>query len=279
MEFRILGSVSLVHDGAVLAVRGSRQRTLLALLAIHAGAVVTKMQLFEELWGERVPGDADNALQALVTRFRRTLRNCYGAEFARDALVTRPAGYVLEVAPEMVDVHRFDSLTARARVKLPAEPVAARALFDEALALWRGPALQGVAGGPICHSAAEQFEEARLAAVEDRIRVNAAIQGPAAMISELKMLAARYPWRERFSELLMICLYWTGRQAEAVQTYNQMRRRLVDEYGMEPSPALKRCMVAILKQDPTFGRDTQGRDSASRHWPAPVALAQQGIAV
>jgi SARP family transcriptional regulator, regulator of embCAB operon len=273
MEFRVLGSVGLVRDGAIHVVRGSRQRTLLALLSIHAGEVVTKMQLFEELWGERVPGGADNALQALVTRFRRTLRDCYGEEFTQGSLVTRPAGYTLQVAPDQVDAHLFDSLAAQARAKLPAEPWAARELLDRALALWHGPALQGVAGGPICHSAVEQLEEARLAAVEDRIRVNIALEGHAAAVSELKMLALRYPWRERFFELLMVCLYRSGRQAEAIQTYYQVRRRLVDEFGMEPSPTLKRCMAAILNQDPALSRDAPVRDAPVRDAPvrdAPV---------
>jgi SARP family transcriptional regulator, regulator of embCAB operon len=255
VEFRVLGSVGLVDDGRVKALRGSQQRILLALLAIQAGDVVTKVQLFDELWGEEAPSGADNALQALVTRFRRTLRDFFGEQSARDCLVTMPAGYTLNIDPMCVDVHAFDRLAAQARTKLPADPAGAHELLDRALALWQGPALQGVAGGPICHSAAAQFEEARLAAVQDRIRVAIAIGGHAAVISELKMLAMRYPWRERFFELLMVCLYRAGRQAEAVQTYNHVRRRLVDELGMEPSPGLKRCLSAILKQDPALGLD------------------------
>jgi len=242
----------------VRTVSGPRQRTLLALLSINAGEVVTKVQLFEELWADRVPGDADNALQALVTRFRRALRDCFGEDFMRASLLTRPAGYALNVDPASVDVHAFDLLTAQARVKMSTEPAAARDLLDRALALWRGPALHAVAGGPICHSAAEQFEEARLRAVEDRIRATIAIGGHAAVIGELKMLVWRYPWREPFFELLMVCQYRAGRQAEAILTYNQVRRRLVDEFGMEPSHELKRCMSAILKQDPALGRPAAG---------------------
>lgn len=255
MEFRVLGSVGLVKEGVTKTLHGSRQRTLFALLSINAGEVVTKAQLFDELWGEQVPAGADNALQALVARSRKLAREFFGEACAGRCLVTRPAGYVLDIEPTRVDVHLFESLAAQAKEKLPTDPGAARELLNQALRLWQGPALQGVTGGPICHSAAEQFEEARLAAIEDRIQANIAIGGHSGVISELKKLTFRHPWRERFFELLMVCLYRSGRQAEAIQTYNHVRRLLVDEFGMEPSPSLKRCMLAILNQDPALGCD------------------------
>lgn len=253
MEFRVLGSVGLVVEGETKILRGARQRTLLALLLVNVGDVVTKAKIFEELWGGQIPIGADNALQALVMRFRRLLRNLFGEEFTRQCLVTRPDGYAMDVDPVTIDIHLFERMTAQAREKMPADPLAARDLLERALSLWKGPALPGVTGGPICHSATEQFEEARLAATEDLIRVKMAIGDHSKVISELKNLSFRHPWREEFSELLMVCLYRTGRQAEAIQTYNRVRRRLVDEFGMEPSLCLRQCMSAVLKQDPTLG--------------------------
>lgn len=255
MDFRVLGPVGLLADGEMKVLHGARQRTLLALLLINSGDVVAKAKIFEELWGGEPPIGADNALQALVTRFRRVLRNSFDEKFARQCLVTRPDGYAMHVDPETIDVRVFERLTAQAREKLRSEPERARGLLDQALALWQGPALQGATGGPICHSAAEQFEEARLAATEDLIRVKIAIRGHASVISELKSLSFRHPWRERLAELLMVCLYRAGRQAEAIQTYNHVRCRLVTEFGMEPSPSLKRCMTAVLNQDPALGGD------------------------
>lgn len=262
MKFRVLGSVGLVTDGEMRILRGARQRTLLALLAVSVGNVVTKENIFEELWGDEVPIDADNALHALVMRFRRVLRDSFGEEFAHQCLVTRPCGYAMDVDPATIDVHLFERMTGQARENLSVAPWVARDLLERALTLWKGPALQGVAGGPICYSAAEQLEEARLVATEDLIRVKIATNGHSKVISELKNLSIRHPWREGISEMLMVCLYCAGRQAEAIQTYNHVRHRLVDEFGMEPSSGLRQCMSAILNQDPALDRNARRVRSA-----------------
>lgn len=253
MYFRVLGPVGLVAESEMRILRGARQRTLLALLLVNVGDVVTKAKISEELWGDQVPIGANNALQALVMRLRRVLRDSFGEGFAHQCLVTRPDGYAIDVDPATIDVYLFERMTAQARQKLSAEPCVARDLLERALALWKGAALQGATGGPICYSAAEQFEETRLAATEDLIRMKIAINGHSKVISELKNLSFRHPWREGLSELLMVSLYRAGRQAEAIQTYNRVRHRLVDEFGMEPSPSLRQCMLAILNQDPALG--------------------------
>lgn len=259
MNFKVLGSVGLIVEGEIRILHGARQRSLLALLLINVGDVVSKAVIFDELWGSQAPTDADNALQALVMRFRKVLRCSFGKEFAHHCLVTRPDGYAMDVDPSTIDVHLFERLTVEARTRLTAEPYVARELLEQALALWQGPALHGVPSGPICHSAVEQFEEARLVAIEDLIRVKIVINGHSAVISELKNVTSRYPWREELSKLLMMCLYRAGRQAEAIQIYNRVRRQLVEEFGMEPSPSLKQCMSAILQQDPALEKPSNGQ--------------------
>ncbi|GAB3461944.1 hypothetical protein GCM10027436_71420 [Actinophytocola sediminis] len=252
MIFKLFGSVGLVSDGRLLAIQGGRQRTLLATLLINSGKVVTKEQFFEELWEGRGLVKANNALQALVTRLRKLLRATYGEEFARERLVTLPTGYVLHAETDEIDAKLFERLVAVAHNELATDPLRARDLLGEALDLWDGPVLEGVSGGPMCHSSVLHYEESRLAAIEDRFHacIVAGIQG--GVISELKKMAMLYPWRERLAEMLMVALYRSGRQADALREYNVVRRRLVDELGMEPSAMLQDRMQAILNQDPSL---------------------------
>lgn len=250
--FKLFGSVGVVSDGRLLAIQGGRQRTLLATLLINSGKVVTKEQFFEELWEGRPLAKANNALQALVTRLRRLLRATFGDDFARERLITLPTGYVLHADTEEIDAKLFEHLVGLAHAELATDPVTARDLLTEALDLWDGPVLEGVAGGPLCHSSVLHYEESRLSAIEDKFHacIAAGIQG--GVISELKKMAMLYPWRERLAEMLMIALYRSGRQADALREYNIVRRRLVDELGMEPSSMLQDRMQAILNQDPSL---------------------------
>jgi SARP family transcriptional regulator, regulator of embCAB operon len=250
--FKLIGSVGVVSEGRLLAIQGGRQRTLLATLLINSGKVVTKEQFFEELWEGRPLVKANNALQALVTRLRKLLRATFGEEFARERLITLPTGYVLHADTEEIDAKLFEHLVGLAHAELATNPVRARDLLTEALDLWDGPVLEGVAGGPLCHSSVLHYEESRLAAIEDKFHacIAAGIQG--GVISELKKMAMLYPWRERLAEMLMIALYRSGRQADALREYNIVRRRLVDELGMEPSAMLQDRMQAILNHDPSL---------------------------
>jgi DNA-binding SARP family transcriptional activator len=250
--FKLFGSVGLVKDGRLVAIQGGRQRTLLATLLINSGKVVTKEQFFEELWEGRPMAKANNALQALITRLRRLLRATFGDDFARERLVTLPTGYILHAETEEIDAKLFEYLVASAHSSVTTDPVRARDLLHEALELWDGPVLEGVAGGPLCHSSVLHYEESRLAAIEDKFHacIVAGIQG--GVISELKKMAMLYPWRERLAEMLMVALYRSGRQADALREYNVVRRRLVEELGMEPSTMLQDRMQAILNQDPSL---------------------------
>lgn len=250
--FKLFGSVGLVRDGRLLALRGGRQRTLLATLLINSGKVVTKEQFFAELWDSRPVSRADNALQALVARLRKVLRIQFGDQFARERLITLPTGYQLHATTDEVDASLFERLAAAAHRELGTDPLRARDLLTAALRLWDGPVLEGVTGGPMCHSSVLHYEETRLAAIEDRFQASMAAGIELGVISELKKMAMLYPWRERLAEMLMVALYRSGRQADALREYNQVRRRLVDELGMEPSAGLQDRMRAILNQDPSL---------------------------
>lgn len=250
--FKLFGSVGLVKGGRLVAIQGGRQRTLLATLLINSGKVVTKEQFFEELWEGRPLTKANNALQALITRLRKLLKSTFGDEFARERLVTLPTGYILHAETEEIDAKLFEHLVGLAHNTIATDPVRARDLLHDALELWDGPVLEGVAGGPLCHSSILHYEESRLAAIEDKFHacIVAGIQG--GVISELKKMAMLYPWRERLAEMLMVALYRSGRQADALREYNVVRRRLVDELGMEPSTMLQDRMQAILNHDPSL---------------------------
>jgi DNA-binding SARP family transcriptional activator len=250
--FKLFGTVGLVSEGRLVALQGGRQRSLLATLLISSGKVVTKEQFFEELWDGRPVAKADNALQALVARLRKLLKIQFGVQFARDRLITLPTGYVLNTETDEVDASLFERLATEAHALLATDPVRARDILNTALALWDGPVLEGVAGGPLCHGSVLHYEETRLAAIEDKFHASIACGMESGVISELKKMAMLYPWRERLAEMLMVALYRSGRQADALREYNVVRRRLVEELGMEPSPMLKDRMQAILNQDPSL---------------------------
>jgi DNA-binding SARP family transcriptional activator len=252
--FKLFGTVGLVADGRVVALQGGRQRTVLATLLINSGKVVTKEQFFAELWDGRPVAKADNALQALVARLRKLFKSHFGEQFARDRLITLPTGYVLNATADEVDASLFERLATEAHAEVAGNPRRARDLLTTALSLWDGPVLEGVAGGPMCHGSVLHYEETRLAAIEDRFQASMAAGIELGVISELKKMARLYPWRERLAEMLMVCLYRSGRQADALREYNLVRRRLVDELGMEPSPMLQDRMRAILQQDPALDR-------------------------
>ena len=243
MEFRILGPLEVLDGDRALEVSGQRQRGLLALLLLHANQVVSSSRLIEELWPDEASESHAGALQASVSRLRKSLGP--GAEL----LVTLPTGYVIRLAPEQLDLDRFERLVQEAG---DAEPQEAAERLREALALWRGPALADFAYEPFAQAAIGRLEELRLLAVEMRIDADLALGRHAALVAELDALAAEHPLRERLRGQLMLALYRSGRQAEALAAYQAARRVLVDELGIEPSAALQELERAILRQDPAL---------------------------
>ncbi|WP_035793940.1 AfsR/SARP family transcriptional regulator, partial [Kitasatospora mediocidica] len=250
MHFRILGPVGVVVDGRFSTIPGTRQRALLAGLLIRAGRLVPTEQLYTELWGDNPPATVENSLQAHVSRLRRTLRKLSGPGDEAPPLITQASGYILDVAPQDVDVFLFRERVAQSRQATADEPELAGALLEDALALWHGSAMQDAAVGPLCQSMALQLDEEYLSAMEDKLWLGACRSEPMGVIGELKRMSAAHPWRERITEMLMLALYRAGRQAEAVAVYNAARERLIDELGMEPSPQLKHLLQQVLNQAP-----------------------------
>ncbi|MEV4052221.1 BTAD domain-containing putative transcriptional regulator [Amycolatopsis sp. NPDC049688] len=242
MQFAILGPVEARRpDGTPVALGGPQLRGLLALLALDAGRVVSAGRLIDGLHGEHPPEGAAEALQSQVSRLRRRLRD--GG--APDGLVEfTPAGYRLAVDPQDVDVHRFERLTAQARET--ADPALKLELFTEALALWRGPALDGLADPP----RAARLAELRLAATEDRVDAGLALGHHDPLVAELRELAREHPLRERLTAQLVRALHGAGRSAEALAVFAEMRERLADDLGADPSPELADAHLAVLQAAP-----------------------------
>jgi len=246
-EFRLLGPV-VVHDGATgagIVPSGPKQRALLATLVVHAGERLPVDRLVEELWGDRPPANAQNALQAHVARLRRLL------PAPGEWISTLPSGYLLTLGHASTDVARFARLSGQGRTAVPYDPRYATELLSRALALWQGPALQDSRHGPLCTAEADRLEEQRLTTLEALYEASLNCGGSAEITSELERLTADHPLRERFYDLLMAALYRGGRQAEALGVYERARLRLVTSLGIEPGPALRYRLEAILNHSPT----------------------------
>jgi DNA-binding SARP family transcriptional activator len=248
-EFRLLGPV-VVYDGATgtgIVPSGPKQRALLATLVIHAGERLSVDRLVEELWGDRPPSNAPNALHTHVARLRRLLP-APGHEW----ISTLPTGYLLRLGRASTDVARFTSLSGQGRAAVPEDPRHATQLLGHALSLWHGQALQDSRNGPLCTAEADRLEEQRLTALEALYEANLNCGRCAESICDLERLTADHPLRERFYDLLMVALYRSGRQAEALGVYERARRRLVAVLGVEPGPALRSRLEAVLNHSPAL---------------------------
>ena len=252
MEFRILGPLEAWDGGRAVTLGGRKPRALLAVLLLHADEIVPADRLIDEVWGEDSPEDAAAALRVNVSRLRKAL--------PQDVLTTRPPGYVVRVEPDALDLHRFERLVEEGR-SLLARGLAADGSerLREALSLWRGPALADFAYESFAQAAIARLEEIRLAAVELRIDADLALGHHDELVGELEELVAEHPLRERLRGYLMTALYRSGRQAEALEAYQDARRALVDELGIEPSPALQQLERSILRQDPALGDEVPPR--------------------
>ena len=245
MEFRILGPLEVWDNGTEVSLGGPKPRALLAGLLLHPNEVVPTDRLIDELWGEDSPEDAAAALRVNVSRLRRAL--------PPDLLTTRAPGYVLRVEPDELDLHRFERLVDEGRSLLTRGlAVDASARLQDALSLWRGPALADFAYESFAQAPIARLEEIRLAALELRIEADLALGRHDELVGEIAALVAEHPLRERLRIYLMTALYQSGRQAEALNAYQDARRALVDGLGIDPSPALQELERAILRQDPSL---------------------------
>jgi DNA-binding SARP family transcriptional activator len=242
LELRLLGPLDATSGEGAIALGGQKPRALLAVLALEPGRVVSVDRLVEALWPGEPPETAAHAIQVYISQLRKAL----GAE----RLVTRAPGYVLELEPERVDIHRFARLVDEGRAALAAEDaVAAEGALREALDLWRGPALVDFLYEPFVQTEIARLEELRLVAVEERVAADLALGRHVELVSELEALVTAQPLRERPRAQLMLALYRSGRQADALAAYRSARDTLLDELGLEPGPDLKQLEAAILRQD------------------------------
>jgi predicted ATPase/DNA-binding SARP family transcriptional activator len=243
VEFQLLGPLAVVDDdGHEITLRPGRQRALLALLVLRAEQMVSSDVLVEELWGEAPPPTALKMLRNQVSGLRRALG-------PGTRLETRPGGYRLRLAHGERDIDRFEQLLAHGQERLGNDPEAAAANFRDALALWRGQPLADFAYEPFAQTEVARLEERWLLAFEGRVEAELALGRHSDLVAELEVAVAQHPLRERLHGQLMLALYRSDRQADALQAYQDARRMLVDELGIEPGADLRRLHQAILTQD------------------------------
>ena len=242
IEFHLLGPVEAVADGRPLRLGGGRQRTLLALLLLERGRVLSVDRLAEELWHGEPPPGAAKTLASYVSRLRTVL--------GRDAVAALPPGYSLVVTPDQLDAHRFEKLAqdGQSALRRGAAGLAAERLHA-ALALWRGPALADVAEGGALALEAKRLDELRLVCAEDRIEADLALGHHAALVPELECLVAEEPLRERLWRQLVLALYRSERQSDALAAYGRARKLLAEELGLEPSEQLRALERDVLRHD------------------------------
>ena len=245
--YRVLGPIGVERDGHAVSIGSPLQRRLLAVLLVHAPAVVSADRLVDILWGERPPAAARQGLWTCVARLRPALRDPTGST-AGEVLVTQAPGYRLAVDPEQVDAGLFERLLADASVAAVDQPRSAGEMLDQALSLWRGQALAEFADEPFAAAEAARLDELRLVAMERRFDVDLDVGAHSELVGRLRAFTARHPLRERPRGQLMLALYRCGRQAEALEAFTAYRHLLEDELGLEPSERLRAQQAAILRQ-------------------------------
>jgi DNA-binding SARP family transcriptional activator len=272
VDFRILGPLEAVDAGRTVALGGAKQRALLAVLLLRAGEVVSADRIVDELWGAEPPATAAHTIQVFVSRLRKALE-----PGGAGRLLTRPPGYTMQLEDGELDLQRFEQLVHEGRARLESgDPAAAADLLREALGLWRGPALADFAYEPFAQAAIGRLEELRLSTLEERIEADLACGRHGELVSELEALVVEHALRERLRGQLMLALYRCGRQAEALEAFQEGRRALVDELGIDPSPALQRLERAILQQDPSL-EPAARQAAASPPAPPPAVVPERSI--
>jgi DNA-binding SARP family transcriptional activator len=266
LRFQLLGPIEARRGGVPVQLGGPKQRALLALLLIDAGCAVSTDRLIDALWGEQPPRTASTSLQNFVSQLRKLL--------GPDRLITKAPGYLLRIDPLQLDLHRVQALMAEARDASPDERIAK---LREAIAMWRGPPLEEFGFETFAQGEIARLEELRLTLLEERIdaEIEAGLAGE--VVGELEALVAEHRLRERFREQLMLALYRSGRQAEALEAFQEGRRVLVEELGIDPSPRLQQLHAAILRQE--VGLEPARAAPAQDHFEDVVGTMLQGRVV
>lgn len=259
MELRILGPLEIVADGRTVKIGGPRERIVLAMLALRANRVTSVEQLVDAVWGEVPPSTARGQIQGCISNLRKVFDDAGLA----NAIQTRAGGYVLTLAEDGLDSERFGKLVAQARRQASEDKAPdAAATLRAALGLWRGPALSGLQSDLVQRGCAV-LEDARIAAVEELMRLDLQLGRHAEISGELRVLVAEHPLRERLYEFLVLALYRSGRQAEALEVCRRARSTMVSELGLEPGAELQALERAVLNRDPSLGLPTEAAASPS----------------
>src|SRR5688572_10747297 len=253
MDVRILGPLEALEGSQPVPLGGRKRRAVLAVLLLHANETLSSERLIDELWGESPPETALKTLQVHVSRLRKAL--------PPDVLVTRGHGYELNLGPDDLDAQRFERLLDEGRGELAAErPERALPLLEQALALWHGPPLADLAYEPFAQTEIARLEDLRVATLEQAIDAKLALGREAEVITELERLVDEHPYRERLRAQLMLALYRADRQADALQAFQNARRQLVEELGIEPGERLRELESAVLAQDPALALQLPERE-------------------
>ena len=272
VQFRVLGPLEVDAGEGPIPLGGPKQRAVLANLLIRANQVVPADTLIDALWGDDSPDKARNTLQTYVSNLRRPLGD--------DRLQGRPPGYVLRLEPIELDADRFDSLVREARKTLPVDPTVAASMLEDALAMWRGPALADLADQPSLLAESARLDDLRLDAQQARCEALLACGDPSRSAGILEALVAEHPLRESLWALLLLALYRDGRQADALAAFGRARDLLADELGIDPSPELARLHERILRQDPGLlpsGEPLRGYRLMEKIGDGPVAAVFRGM--
>jgi DNA-binding SARP family transcriptional activator/DNA-binding beta-propeller fold protein YncE len=258
VQFRILGPLEVVSNGRTTSLGPAKERALLGTLLLHANRVVSVERLVDSLWGENPPPSAPKVVQVYVSQLRKRLDD-------PERLVTKAPGYLLSADESDLDAATFERLLEQARACADTgEHAAAVEQFDAALALWRGPVLADVTFESLVRGEVDRLEDLRLAAIAERTDCQLALGRHERVIAELEPLVAAHPLRERFRAQLMLALYRAGRQAEALAVYQEGRRLLVEELGIEPGPELRELERSILRQEPALDSPFPARPESRR---------------
>ena len=283
MEFRILGPLEVLEEGRSLPLGGPRQRAVLAVLLLHANEVVSSERLIDELWGEEPPKTADATLRVYVSQLRKTLESRGSGAGKRQVLESRARGYLVRLGADDLDLTRFERLFEQGREALAkGDATYAAAKLRDALALWRGRALADFAYETFAQAPVARLEEMRLAALELRIEADLLLGRHAELAGELEALVRDHPFREHLCGQLMLALYRSGRQAEALEAYQTTRRLLSEQLGIDPSVALQALERSILRQEraldlPAASEELRPEVEAPRRSILVVPLAEQNL--
>lgn len=248
MEFAILGPLEVRANQRSVELSSPKERLVLAALVVHAGDVVSADRLVEVLWGGEPPDTAANTVQTYISRLRRALDPGRAARARDGVLRTRRHGYTLAVEPEAIDSVRFERLARQGRDALPHDPASAAETLRRGLALWRGEPLADFSFEPFAQAEIARLTELRITAMEDRVQADLVLGRHAALCSELSQAVVEQPLRERLWSQLILALYRSGRQADALAAFTRLREQLTEQLGIDPSPELVRLHEALLAQ-------------------------------